>query len=112
MSTSTQNLHLLVRLEVFLSQSKELLTLAQNDQWQEFEILMAQRQETLPSLSDNEFIIEIARANLAAEAKELISAIQSTDQQIVKLAEQSKQAIAEKLSNSIKATKAIVAYKS
>src|SRR5690554_5680746 len=112
MSTSTQNLHLLARLEVFLSQSKELLSLAQNDQWQEFEILMAQRQETLPSLSDNEFIIDIARANLAAEAKELIGDIQNTDQQIVKLAEQSKQIIAEKLSNSIKATKAIVAYKS
>lgn len=110
MSAST--LHVLARLEVFLSQSKELLTLAQNDQWQEFETLMAQRQETLPSLSDNQFIIDIARANLAAEAKELISDIQNTDQQIVKLAEQSKQAIAEKLSHSIKATKAIVAYKS
>lgn len=112
MSTSTSNLQVLARLEIFLSRSKELLTLAQNDQWEEFETLMAQRQETLPSLSDNEFIIDIARANLAAEAKELISEIQNTDQQIIKLAEQSKQAIAEKLTNSIKATKAIVAYKS
>jgi len=112
MSTSTSNLQVLARLENFLSQSKELLTLAQNDQWEEFEILMAQRQETLPSLSDNEFIIDIARANLAAEAKHLISEIQNTDQQILALAEKSKQAIAEKLSSSIKATKAIVAYKS
>jgi flagellar protein FliT len=102
---------ILAPLEGFLAQTQSLLALAQADDWETFEIQMAERQTKLPALGESQLLIAITRAGLVDEAKSLIQAIQDTDQQIVGLAESSKAKISEQLRQSIKATKAVVAYK-
>lgn len=106
------NAFLLKRLEKFLEQSRELLRLAQEDNWEEFESLLNQRQEKLASLGENEFLIELAKAGLADDARELINAIRALDAQILQRAESGKADIGAKLRQSLQANKAIVAYKS
>lgn len=102
---------ILAPLESFLAQTQSLLVLAQAGDWETFEIQMAERQTKLPALGESQFLIAITRAGLVDEAKSLIQAIQATDQQIVAMAESSKAKISEQLRQSIKATKAVVAYK-
>ena len=102
---------ILAPLESFLAQTQSLLALAQADDWETFETQMAERQTKLPALGENQFLIAITQAGLVDEAKSLIQAIQATDQQIVDVAESSKAKISEQLRQSIKATKAVVAYK-
>lgn len=102
---------ILAPLELFLARSRSLLELAQADDWETFETQLAERQASLPALGESQFLIAITQAGLVDEAKSLIQAIQSIDQQIVAVAENSKAKISEQLRQSIKATKAVVAYK-
>lgn len=102
---------LLSHLETFLAQSRQLLILARDDNWEEFESLMAARQKNLPVLAENTFLIELAKNNLVEEAKELISAIKDIDNQILAVAERSKASISAQLRQSLQADKAIDAYK-
>ena len=102
---------ILAPLEGFLAQTQSLLALAQADNWETFETQLAVRQASLPALGESQFLIAITQAGLVDEAKSLIQAIQSIDQQIVAVAENSKAKISEQLRQSIKATKAVVAYK-
>lgn len=102
---------ILAPLELFLTRTQTLLALAETEDWEAFEALMTERQAELPALSDSQFLIAITQAGLVDEAKSLIQSIQQLDQQIVVAAEKSKAKISEQLSQSIKGTKAVVAYK-
>jgi hypothetical protein len=103
---------ILTRLEVFLDQSQRLLVLAQANDWEEFERLMTERQQLLPSLSENSFLIEVTKAGLADKAKAMINDIKQIDACIVESAEHSKKDIAAKLRQSHQASKALDAYRS
>src|SRR5690554_5266158 len=102
---------ILAPLVIFLTRTQALLQLAEAEDWETFETQMAARHDTLPTLSENQFLIAITQAGLVDEAKSLIQTIQQLDQQIAAAAEKSKAKISEQLSHSIKATKAVVAYK-
>ena len=111
-ATDSANLQTLARIETFLIQSQKLLALAKEGKWDEFEVLMDERQRGLAALGEGAFLIQVAREGLAVEAKAMINAIKHIDENILSIAEHSKTEIGDKLRQSFQASKAIGAYKS
>lgn len=99
-------------IQIFLNQTEKLLLLAQADQWEEFEVLLAERQKGMAALGESPFLIAVTKAGLVTDVKEMIQKIKDIDQQIAHAAEQSKAIISEQLRQSLIANKALDAYKS
>ena len=93
-----------------LSQSQELLSLAEAGDWEAFEALVQQRQQGLLSLSDQGYLESLAQANLEARAAGVIQEIQSINKQLADLAEANRENAASELRQSNLAHKAIDAY--
>lgn len=93
-----------------LQQSKALLSLAQADDWDSFEILVQQRQQGLLSINDPEYLQSIAHADLEANAAEVIQEIQSINKALAELAQNNRDKVATELRHSNKVSKAIDAY--
>lgn len=93
-----------------LQQSRALLSLAQADDWESFEILVQQRQQGLLSINDPEYLQSLAQADLEANAAEVIKEIQAINQTLNEMAAASREKIAADLRQSNKASKAIDAY--
>lgn len=101
---------LLQPLQIFLEQSQQLLTLAEAEEWETFEKLLAERQEGLAALGENQLLIAVAKAGLADDMRHLLAQIQGTNDRIGQVAEQSRADIAAQLRQSLQAEKAIDAY--
>lgn len=111
MPDSNASPNLLAPLERFLRQSRELLALAQADDWATFEEQLAEREAGLPALGENQFLIDVARAGREGEVRETIAEIQGINDQLVILAERSKADIAEHLKVQQTKDRAVKAYK-
>ena len=93
-----------------LTQSQELLSLAEAGDWEAFEALVQQRQQGLLSLSDQGYLESLAQADLEAKAAGVIQEIQSINKQLADLAEANRENTASELRQSNLAHKAIDAY--
>ncbi|WP_323814622.1 flagellar protein FliT [Cellvibrio sp. NN19] len=93
-----------------LQQSRALLSLAQADDWDSFEILVQQRQQGLLSLNDLEYLQSLAQADLEASAAEVIQEIQAINKALSELAINNRDKVATELRQSNKASKALDAY--
>lgn len=111
MPDSNASPDLLAPLERFLLRSRELLALAEADDWETFETRLAEREAGLPALGENQFIIDVAKAGREDEMREAIAEIQAINDQLVTLAEQSKADIARHLKTQQTKDKAVKAYK-
>lgn len=102
---------LLHPLRRFLEQSRQLLGLAENSDWEAFETLLTERQQGLASLGEGALLIAVAKAGLADEMRQLIADIQSVNDRIGEVAERERTDLAGQLRQSFQAEKAIDAYK-
>lgn len=93
-----------------LQQSRALLSLAQADDWESFEILVQQRQQGLLSINDPEYLQSLAQADLEASAAEVIQEIQSINKTLAEMAIGNRDKVAIELRQSNRASKAIDAY--
>ncbi len=101
---------LLDPLDRALQQSKALLSLAQADDWDSFEILVQQRQQGLLSINDPEYLQSLAQADLEANAAEVIQEIQTINKTLAEMAINNREKVASELRHSNKASRAIDAY--
>lgn len=103
---------LLAPFHQFLTDSNELLALAQAGEWEQFSEKMAVRPQALATLGDANLIDAIAEAGLADFLKESIEEIMVVNDEIEKVASQAKDSITKELSESFQMSKAISAYRS
>lgn len=95
----------------FREYNRELLALAQQDEWQAFEEKAPEREALIGALNDSEFLVAVAQAGRAEELKAEIAAIQQLNDEITALAERTKAGIASQLKQKNHQDKAIKAYK-
>lgn len=95
----------------FHDYTRELLALAQQDEWQAFEEKAPEREALIGALNDSEFLVAVAQAGRAEELKAEIAAIQQLNDDITALAERTKADIAGRLKAKNNQEKAIRAYK-
>lgn len=95
----------------FRVQTEQLLELARAGDWQAYEQQAPERQALLAQLNDNQFMIDIAEAGLADELREQIADIQTLNDELARLAEQTKSDIANDLKQQNTKDKAVKAYK-
>jgi flagellar protein FliT len=101
---------LLKPLEMALSQSQLLLSLAQGGDWTSFEMLIQQRQQGLLSINDPEYLESLTEAQLDEKAVMLVKAIQSINEQLTTLAEEHASTAAAEIRHLTQAEKAMDAY--
>jgi hypothetical protein len=101
---------LLAPLYEFHKRTQELLTLARAGDWPAFEEGLAERQAGVQALNDGQFLIAVAKAGRADELRQGIADIQTLNDEMVELAEQSKARISAELKETQLAEKGIQAY--
>ncbi len=80
------NSSLLSPLNAVLDQSFSLLSLAREQNWEVFEVLLQQRQAGMKVLAEKDYLEALTKAELDTDAKELIRQIQELNQQLSELA--------------------------
>lgn len=95
----------------FRTQTEQLLELARAGDWEGYEQQAPQRQALLAKLNDNQFMIDVAEAGLADELREQLADIQTLNDELGRLAEQTKSDIANDLKRQNTNDKAVKAYK-
>jgi hypothetical protein len=106
-----ETVSLLAPFERALSQSQVLLSLANAEDWESFEVLVQQRQQDLLDIQDAAYMNSIAAAHLESQAALIVQAIQSINKQLTLLAEAHSAELASDLRQASKAVKAIDAYR-
>jgi len=104
------NNSLLAPLEAVLSQSQSLLSLAHEQNWAAFEVLLQQRQAGMRTLTDGDYLNALAAANLDVKAKELVSQIQTLNDQLGELAVRQREKLVAEVRQLSISDKAINAY--
>lgn len=94
----------------FHRHTRDLLALAERDDWQAFEAQAAEREALVGPLNDNDFVIAVTEAGRADELRREIEAIQRLNDRITALAEDTKADIAARLKHHNVQQKAIRAY--
>lgn len=105
-----ESITFLAPFERALSQSQELLLLAQNADWDAFEVLVQQRHESLLDIRQDDFIRLVEQAQMGSQVALIIDAIQSINKQLEVLAAAHSDQIASDLRQVSKAVKALDAY--
>lgn len=95
----------------FRAQTEQLLKLARAGDWEGYEQQAPERQALLAKLNENQFMIDVAEAGLADELREQIADIQALNDELGRLAEQTKSDIANDLKRQNTNDKAVKAYK-
>ncbi len=80
------NSSLLSPINSVLDQSFSLLTLAREQNWEAFEVLLQQRQAGLKVLAEKDYLESLTKAELDEQAKALIGQIQDLNRQLNELA--------------------------
>jgi len=102
---------LLQPLNQLLLEAKNLLELAQADNWDDMQTQFAEYQQQVFLLADETFLHALKNENLADEAQALILQIQQINQQLDGFATQAHANIASELRQIIQADKALDAYR-
>ncbi len=95
----------------FHEQTLELIALAEAGDWTAFEALLAERQQGMAPLGDNQRLIEATRTGRAEELRSTILSIQAANDLLAQIAETSRADLADQLRQAFQAEKAIDAYK-
>jgi len=96
--------------EQFLAQTRELLALAEADDWAEFEPKMARRQELMPQLQDEQLLQAALEAGQVEALRERIQEIQQLNDRLGELAQAHRDRVAGQLKDQQIKDKAVNAY--
>lgn len=94
----------------FLHISRNLVELAKEGQWDNFQEILNTRQQLVATLESQAFLDQVAAAGLADEARLLIAEIQSINDQLATTAEAVRDELAKEIRQNIQGSKAIDAY--
>lgn len=101
---------LLAPLRQFKQHTQDLLALARAGDWAAFEQLSPNRQALLPVINDGEFLVAVAKADLADEMRVQVGEIQSLNDELTALAERAKTEAAATLKEQQIKERAVKAY--
>ncbi len=111
-TTSNTETTLLQPLQQALAQSRALLSMAQADDWESFEVLVQRRQQCLLDIQKEAYLASLANAGLESQAAEVVAAIKTLNEQLASLAESQKIKVSSELRHISKSEKAINSYTS
>ena len=96
--------------EQFLAQTRELLALAEADDWAEFESKMAERQALMPALRSEKLLEDALQTGQVEALRQRIQEIQQLNDRLGELAQAHRDAIAGQLKEQQTKDKAVNAY--
>lgn len=96
--------------ERFLAQTRELLALAEADDWAEFKPKMAERQALMPQLQDEQLLQDALETGQVEALRERIQKIQQLNDRLGELAQAHRDQIAGQLKDQKVKDKAVNAY--